>query len=128
MPGNDTLLLDRSTWDLTLDADGNIAVAGEPYSLAQDAASAIKTFQGECQWDTTLGVPYLTRVFVGNPSAAQIKALLVAAAETVPGVSSARVFLASASGRSISGQVQVTSASTGQVTTAGFAVVNPQGG
>jgi hypothetical protein len=35
-----------------LDAEGNIAVASEPYSLAQDAASAIKTFAGEVFWDT----------------------------------------------------------------------------
>lgn len=127
MSGNDTLLLDRGTWDLTLDADGNIAVAREPYSLAQDAASAIRAFRGECQWDVALGVPYLTRVFVGNPSTSQIKALLIAAAESVPGVASAQVFLTGLSGRSLSGQVQVTGAATGEVSAVDFEVVNPQG-
>lgn len=31
-----TLLLDTLAWDLAVDAAGNIAVATEPYSLAQD--------------------------------------------------------------------------------------------
>jgi hypothetical protein len=125
----DTLLLDRSTWDLVLDADGNIAVASEPYSLAQDAASAIKTFRGECYWDTSLGVPYLEQVFGGTPpSISQLKALFVAAAMTVPDVTNAQVFLSFASDRIVSGQVQVTSAKTGQVSVAEFAVADPQGG
>ena len=54
----DTLLLDVAAWDLVQDALGNIAVATEPYSLAQDAASAIKTFLGECYLDTTYGIAY----------------------------------------------------------------------
>jgi hypothetical protein len=122
-----TLLLDRTTWDLVLGADGNIAVAAEPYALAQDAASAIKTFLGECYWDTALGVPYLTQVLGKSPSLSQVKGLLVAAAMTVPGVASAKVFLVSATNRGLVGQVQVTSAATRQVSAAGFSVVNLQG-
>ena len=53
-----TLLLDRTYWDLCVDSSGNLAVASEPYSLAQDAASAIKLFQGEYIYDTTIGIPY----------------------------------------------------------------------
>ena len=53
-----TLLLDQTTWDLTLDANNNIALAAEPYAFAQDAASAIRLFQGELWYDTTRGVPY----------------------------------------------------------------------
>ncbi len=128
MTGNSTLLLDRTTWDLVLDAAGNIAVAAPPYSLAQDAASAIKTFAGECYFDTSLGVPYLTRVFTGTPpSISTLKQLFEGAALTVPGVASATVFITAATGRAISGQVQVTSAATGQVSAASFSVVNPQG-
>lgn len=123
-----TLLLDQSTWDLVRDANGNIALASEPYSLAQDAASAIKTFLGECYWDTMVGIPWLTQILGQRPSLALVKAQLVAAAETVPDVASAVVFLASANGRLITGQVQVTSASTGQVSAAAFSVINPQGG
>lgn len=122
-----TLLLDRTTWDLVLDSAGNIAVASEPYSLAQDAASAIKTFQGECYWDTSIGIPYLSQIFGKNPSLSQVKGLLVAAALSVPDVASAQVFLVSAGTRQLSGQVQVKSRSTGQTSVAAFSVVNPQG-
>lgn len=123
-----TLLLDRTLWDLVLDSFGDIAVASEPYSLAQDAASAIKTFLGECYWDTTVGVPYLTQVFRGAPpSLAQLKQLFVDAALTVPGIASAKVFISQASDRSLVGQVQVTSAATGQVSAATFSVINLSG-
>jgi len=37
-----TMLLNPQTWDLTLDVDGNIALASNPYSVAQDIASAIR--------------------------------------------------------------------------------------
>lgn len=122
-----TLLLDRTTWDLTLDASGNIAVATDPYSLAQDAASAIKTFAGEVYWDTTLGLPWLTSILGKNPSLSQLRSYFVAAAMTVPDVASAKCFIRSISGRRVSGQIQVTSSSSGLVSSAEFDVVNPQG-
>lgn len=131
----DTLLLDRTAWDLVLDSARNIARATEPYSLAQDAASAIKTFSdggpngvGECYWDTTLGVPYFTVIFRGPPaSISQIKQLFVTAALTVPDVASAQCFITQASGRALVGQIQVKSKSTGQTSVAAFTVQNPQG-
>jgi hypothetical protein len=122
-----TILLDTAAWDLVLDAAGNIAVASEPYALAQDAASAIKTFLGECYFDTTVGVPWLQQILGKAPSLALLKAQLVAAAETVPDVASAKVFISAFSNRQVTGQVQTTSAATGQTSAASFAVVNPQG-
>ena len=123
----DTILLDRTTWDLVIDADGNIAKASQPYSLAQDAASAIKTFLGEVYFDTTIGIPYLTQIFGKQPSLAYLKAQFVAAALTVPDVASATCFLSQVTNRAVSGQVTVTSASTGQTSTASFTTINPQG-
>ena len=122
-----TVLLDRSTWDLVLDANGNIAVASEPYSVAQDAASAIMTFLGECYWDTQIGVPWLQQILGQRPTLALLKAQLAAAAMTVPDVAAAQVFISSFVSRVVSGQVQVTSQSTGQVSVAPFNVINPQG-
>lgn len=122
-----TLLLDRTTWDLTLDASGNIAVASDPYSLAQDAASAIKTFAGEVYFDTTIGVPYMTKILAKSPPLPLLKGFFVAAALTVPGVESAKCFITSISERGIAGQVQVVSAATGKPSAANFAVINPQG-
>ena len=122
----DTLLLDRAEWDLVLDAAGNIAVASNPYSLAQDAASAVKTFLGECYWDTTVGVSWF-QILGKNPPPALIKAEIERVAKTVPDVATAQCFLSSMSGRMISGQIQVTSALTGAVSVATFETTNPQG-
>lgn len=101
-----TLLLDSKTWDLVVDASGNIAMASEPYAIAQDVASAIRMFQGEYYYDTTQGVPYWTQLLGQAPSIPLLKAKLVAAALTVPGVVKARCFLSSITNRSVSGQVQ----------------------
>lgn len=123
-----TLLLDDSTWDLTLDSSGNIALLDDPDSLAQDAASAIKTFLGECYWDTTVGVPYLTQVLGKSPpTIALLKSVFVDAALTVAGVASAQVFITSLSGRAVSGQVQVVGAATGKVRAANFTAFGPAG-
>lgn len=105
-----TLLLDVSLWDLTTDASGNIAVATEPYSLAQDAASAIKTFQGECFYDVTIGIPYFQQILGKFPSISLMKAQFVNAALTVPGVVSAKCFITAITDRVVNGQVQVTDA------------------
>lgn len=122
-----TVLLDRETWDLVLDADGNIAVAAEPYSLAQDAASAIRTFLGEVYFDTAVGVPYLSKIFGKKPQISLLKAEFEKAAMTVAGVASAQCFLSELGERRVGGQIQVTSAATGQTTAADFVVANPQG-
>ena len=129
MPSPSTLLLDTVAYDLVLDANGNIAVAGPPYAQAQDAASAIKTFLGEVFFDTTLGVPWLTQVFGQPPSIALLKAQLAATAESVPGVASAIVFISSfdPAARQITGQVQTTEQITSQVQAVNFTVANLQG-
>jgi hypothetical protein len=106
-----TIYLNPTNWDLDEDADGNIAVAAEPYALAQDAASAIKTFQSEVYYDTTIGVPLRQEILGQSPSTALIKSQLQAAAETVPGVASAQVFITGIAGRVVQGQVQVMSTS-----------------
>jgi hypothetical protein len=114
-----TLLLNPQTWDLVVDASNNIAVAGNPYSLAQDAASAIKLFLGELYFDTTQGVPYFQQILGKLPNVSLLKAKLAAAALTVPGVVSATVFITSIVNRQVSGQVQVTD-QNGNVTAANF--------
>ena len=103
-----TLLLDTLAWDLTVDAAGNIAVASEPYSQAQDAASACKVFLGECYYNTTIGIPYFQDVLGHLPPAQLFKSLMVAEALTVPGVVSAACFLTSFNERELKGQIQVT--------------------
>lgn len=105
----DTLLLDRSKWDLVLDVAGNIAVASNPYSQAQDGASAIKLFQGEAYYDTTRGVPYWQSILGKTPPLSLFKAKMVNAAKTVPGVADAQCFIESfdPKTRVVTGQVQL---------------------
>lgn len=104
----DTLLLDRDTWDLTLDSNGNIAVASPPYALAQDVASAIRLFEGELWYDTTKGVPYFSEILGEIPSVGLMKARFVQAALTVPGIVAAVAYLDGIVGREVMGQVQAT--------------------
>ena len=106
-----TLLLDTAEWDLVLDVSGNIALASEPYSIAQDVSSAVRLFLGELYYDTTKGVPYFEEILGQNPPLSLIKAEVVKAALTVPDVVSAKCTIASFSNRAITGQVQVTDTS-----------------
>lgn len=114
-----SLLLDQSAWDLVIDANANIAVASDPYALAQDAASAIKLFIGELWYDTTKGVPYFSAILGRTPPVSLMSAKFRAAALSVPGVTAARVIISAITDRTVHGQVQVTDA-TGTTATARF--------
>jgi len=103
-----TIYLLPETWDFALDSTGNIALATQPYSLAQDSASAIRTFKGEVYYDTTLGVPYFETILNHAPPLDYCRSQFVKAAMTVPGVIAARVFFTDFTDRRLSGQVQVT--------------------
>jgi len=114
----DTLLL-SDDWDLTLDANGNMATVSGAYALAQDAASECRLFQGDDYYDTTHGIPYWARVLGQRPQLSLIRSYLSSAAKLVPGVTAARVYFSAWDGRTLSGQVQTTDAS-GVTTAASF--------
>lgn len=105
-----TLLVDPATWDLVLDANNNIAMASEPYSIAQDVASACRLFLGELWYDNTKGVPYFGGILGERPPLSFVKASIVQAALTVPNVVTAACFITAFTSRQLSGQVQVTDA------------------
>lgn len=105
-----TLLLDRTAWDLVLDASGNIAMASNPYALAQDVASAVKLFKGECWYDTSKGIPYWQQILGHWPPLAVIRAYVESAALTVPGVVKAQCKIVQTADRTITGQVEITDA------------------
>ena len=104
-----------SGWDLYA-VDGNIAVITGASAIAQDMASAIKTFLGECWYNLSLGVRYLSPPAPGagqdilgqRPAPAFIKAQFVAAATTVPGVTAPVCYLTGPDPRTrvLGGQVQ----------------------
>lgn len=102
-----TLLLDTVANDLVLDAYGNIAVADEPYSIAQDVASAVRTFKNECVYDTTLGIPYFDQVLGQWPPASLLQSLIEQQALTVPDVVQAKCVITDFSNRTVTGAVEV---------------------
>ena len=95
-------------WDLTVDSSGNIAVASDPYALAQNAASAIRCFKKDCYYDQDIGIPYYENIIGERPSLEYLKAQFVAASLTVEGVITAKCFITDFDDRNIHGQVQVT--------------------
>lgn len=103
-----TLLLDLTGWDLLTNAGGDIAVASDPYAIAQDVASAVRTFLGEVWYDTSLGVPYFQQILGKTPPLTLFQELIVQAAESVPGVVSAECTITAFEDRRVTGQVTFT--------------------
>lgn len=103
-----TLLLDTVAWDLVLDAAGNIALARPPYATAQDVASALRLFLGECWYDDTRGIPYFEEILGHTPPLTVFQEYMVRAALTVPGVVAAQCEVTGVENRTISGQVTFT--------------------
>ena len=88
-----TLLMDVATWDLTIDGSKNIAMATGAYAIAQDVASAIRTFLGEVWYDTEQGVPYFQQILGQGLSRSFLENALNSAALSVPGVVQAKTVL-----------------------------------
>lgn len=57
-----SMQLNTAAWDIALDDTGSLAIASNPYAVAQDVACACSTFLGEAWYDTTLGIPYYERI------------------------------------------------------------------
>ena len=102
-----TLLLDVGAWDLVLNTNGDIALASEPYAIAQDVASAVRTFLGEVYYDTTQGVPYWQKILGYVPPLPYVKKVIEKVALTVPLVAHAQVSFISFSGRVLTGQIKI---------------------
>jgi hypothetical protein len=105
-----TLLLDQSAWDLVLDINGNIALAGTPYSYAQDVASAVRTFLGECWYNTDLGIPYWQQILGELPPVGYIQQQISIEALTIPNIISAETSIVSFVDRAIEGVILITDA------------------
>lgn len=103
-----SLLLDTAAWDLVLDSAGNIAVCTEPYSLAQDVATALRTFLGEVYYNTSLGVPYFEKILSQQIPLSMVRAIIADQAKTVTGVVDATCTIISLVNRQLIGQVVVT--------------------
>ncbi len=113
-----TLFLRPDTWDLALDANGNIAVGTDVYQQAQDVASACRTFRGELYYDTQTGIPYDTEILGGTGfPLALYKLYLEEAALSIDGVVSAQASLNTNDRRNVIGAIIFTNDQneTGQI-------------
>lgn len=57
-----TIFLLPTTWDITLDSAGNLAVATDEYQQAQDIASSCRVFYGDDFYNKNDGIPYLESI------------------------------------------------------------------
>lgn len=89
---NDTLALAVSTWDLDLDARGDLRTFGDAtpdvqtgpgMRLAQDVASRLRAWRGEAWFDVTQGIDY-PRYLGEAPAMAQLRADYQSEALLVP--------------------------------------------
>lgn len=62
-----SLPLKTDAWDIYLNSNGDMFLADNDSSIAQDVASSVRTFSGECWYNTTLGMPYFESIFGKNP-------------------------------------------------------------
>lgn len=102
-----TLLLDTDEWDLVLDANGDIALADEPYAISQDVASAIRTFQTDCWYDQRKGVPYWQQILGHYPPMALVRSAIVKEAMGEPKVAQVTVKRLDLTDRRVTGEVLV---------------------
>lgn len=115
----DSLLLDRTRWDIILDANRNIAVASDPYSTAQDVACMVRTFLGEVYYNTRKGIPYFQEILGTGVPLQFIKTRIVAEAMKHPRVTNATCYVSSLTARELTGQIVFTD-SDGQSQTVEF--------
>jgi hypothetical protein len=100
-------LLDQSAWDFVLDSNGDLAIANAPYSIAQDVASAVRTFLGECWYDTSQGLPYWQQILGKYPPLSFVKQKIINAAMSVPNVAEVKVVFTGFVNRNLTGQIQI---------------------
>ena len=128
-----TWLLDVNTGDICLDLSGNIAVANAPYAIAQDVATQLSTFIGECWYDSTQGVPYWQQILGKRPPASLVASLLETQALLVPDVVTAVATINGLTAqRGLTGQMTITdtagNVSTLSIGSSGIRLLSTQAG
>lgn len=116
----DTLALDTSNWDLTVDAYGNWATVGDATGsgnspigpgmrLAQDVATRCLAWQNEVYYDTTQGIAY-ANILGAAPNMSLVNNAFQTEAVKVPGCAQALANFVFAAGavRRVTGPMVVT--------------------
>lgn len=95
-------------WRLTLNSAGNLATVDGTPRVAQDVASYERTFRAEPIYAVSRGVPYFSRELGSLPQNELVIARANAAALEVPGVATAQTILGTLDGRTLTGDIRVT--------------------
>lgn len=98
-------------WDLKLDINGNIAVCEEPYSIAQQAATEIKLFEGEGWYDRSQGTPYFAKILGINSNLGLIRNTLLGRVNEVDNVMRSDIDMYIDSSRVLHGNIFITTQS-----------------
>ena len=110
-----SIFLDPNSWNMAVDIDGNIAVADEPYRIAQDCSCAVRTFNPEVYFDMNYGIPYTAEILGKRPPLQLVKRRYEDLAKTVSGVANARCTLAGIKNRVLTGYITLTTTSGGSL-------------
>lgn len=100
-----------AAWDVVLDDLGSWSLTDSDTSIAQDVASAIRTFLGECWYGTNLGLPYFESILGRKPPRSLLVDQIRKAAFTVKDVAKVQVTFLGLKDRVVTGVVMVTSTS-----------------
>lgn len=114
-----TLPLDGG-WDVVLDPAGDWVFTDADTSIAQDVASAIRTFIGECWYGVNLGLPYFESILGKRPPRSLLVDQIQQAAKTVANVATAQVTFLGLRNRVLTGVLIVTSTSNQTPLTVNF--------
>lgn len=113
-----TLLLNKKSWDITLDSAGRMATAHGPYAVAQNVANAVRLFTRDAYFNQADGVPHFTVDLGQRPSPSVVRSRINKAARATPEVASASTALTKFEGRTLEGDITIitTSGETVNVT------------
>ena len=104
--------LNTSSWDVYLDQNGDMFLGDEDSSIAQDVASAVRTFEGECWYNTELGMPYFQSIFGRSPPNSLVVSNITTQAFTIDGVNSVNVSGIGLQGRNLKGVITLNAPSS----------------
>lgn len=102
-----TLLLALNDWDLTLDGNGNIAIATRDYAIAQNVANAIRLFTNDAYYEPERGVPHFIVDLKTNPQESLIRSKFLKTALAVEGVRQAEITSLNIMDRILTGNIAI---------------------
>lgn len=95
-------------WRLTVDSSGNLAAVDGPARVAQDVASYERTFLAEPWYAVDRGIRYFSRELGSLPQNELVISRANSTALEVPGAASAQTTLGTLEGRTLTGDIRVT--------------------